>query len=246
MRQRLSPITAVVSALAALVVSLVFGSETYIREVVVERRGEGNLGVVAQYLGAPNYSRYVGGQGSGAFDRYGFLLVMTLAVGLLVLATVRGGNGFVAGWTATVAAGALAGLVRGLVLADRYSYGGGGRDGATLASGFQGLGNGAVYGFLIGAGVGVIAQLGALLSRSTFTPGVPAGAPGVPPGWAPAGPPPPVPSAAAWSTDRPATPDAAPWSAAPPPAGPVDGDEATRVAPPVPPVPPGDRPPPET
>lgn len=211
MRQRLSPITALACGFAALVVSLGFGSEAFVREVLVERRGGGNATVLAQALTAPNYSRYVAAQGGDTFDRYAFLVVFTLGVAVLVLATARGATGFVAGWTATVAAGAVAGFVRGLTVADAYGgygpYGGG----STLAAAFQFAGSGAVYGLLIGWGVGVVAVLGVLISGRTGPraplvhpgPGDPdaygrVAAPGAPPPPMP----PPVPSPAAGGDDR--------------------------------------------
>lgn len=212
MRQRLSPITALACGFAALVVSLGFGSETFVREVLVERRGGGNATVLAQALAAPNYSRFIAAQGGDTFDRFAFLAVFTLGVAVLVLATARGATGFVAGWTATVAAGAIAGFVRGLTLADAYGGSGPYGGGTSLATAFQFAGSGAVYGLLIGWGVGLVAVLGVLISGRTG-PRAPLVHPGSPdhpdahgrvpaPGAPPPPMPPPVPAPAAGGDDR--------------------------------------------
>lgn len=193
MRQRLSPITALLCGLAALVVSLAFGSERFIREVVLERRFDGEPAVWTQVLATPNWSRFAETPGAGAFYRYGFVLVFPLVVAALVLALTRGANGFVSGWTAAVAAGAVAGFVRGLAFDDRFgSFAPGG--GSRSATAFELAGQGAAYGLLTGWGIGVIAMLGGLLShRSSGAPSQGSGGERrgpLAPDWAPPPPPP--------------------------------------------------------
>lgn len=185
MKPRLSLIAALLSGVGALVMALVFGSEPFVREVALERRSDGNFGVVASVLAAPSWGERGLGFGSDALVRFSFLVVFPVAVALLVLATVRRGNGFVAGWTAAVAAGAVAGFTRGLLLDDRFGYYGNGN--TKLGPAFLVAGSGASFGLLLGWGIGILALLGGLLSSrstTTTTPTEPA-VTGERPAWAP-------------------------------------------------------------
>lgn len=185
MKPRLSPIAALLSGVGALLVALVFGSEPFVREVALDSRSDGNLGVLMQVLAVPSWGERGMAFGSDTLVRFSFVVVFPVAVALLVLATVRRGNGFVAGWTAAVAAGAVAGFIRGLLLDDRFGFY---RNGdAELGPAFALAGSGASFGLLLGWGIGVLALLGGLLSRrGDPTPATEPALAGAPPGWAPA------------------------------------------------------------
>lgn len=230
MHHRPSPLAALAAAIAAFVVSLAFGSETFLREVVFENRSSVNLGTILSTLTAPTYARlgYGAEQGIGRFT---FVVAFPLVLGLLVLALARGGNAFVAGWVSAVAAGGVAGFLRGLSVDDRY-FGNGQGD---LQGAFSLAGQGANYGFVIGWGVGLVALVAVLLTRRRSSGIEPVGAPlaagspgvGVPPAaWAPPGerPPPPPPAPAPAPASGPGRPSSWP---PPPEASTTDATSAS-------------------
>ncbi len=184
MTHRPPVLAAAVTGVVGLAVCLVFGSDAYLRNVVFENRGPNGVDSILRTLSAPAYDQDVfGSQGA---SRWAFTLGFPVVLALLVLATARGANAFVAGWTAAVAAGAAAGFLRGLLLSGQEaSYLGRGAQGVD--NGLQLAGTGAAFGLITGVGFGLVALLAVLLPggrRSRADDPPPAGASGP---WPPAG-----------------------------------------------------------
>ena len=171
MSDRPSALAAVIGGLVALVVSIVFGTETYARELakIDQDRVRDLLGRLA----TPTWRFSPFGPRPGLVAGYLFVVLFPIVIVLLILIVARRGNGFVVGWMAAVVSGWVVGFGRGIALSittpDRFQFPG--TD--WVNAGFNFAGAGASYGALIGWLVGLAVMFVAWLGRSTSAAGAP-------------------------------------------------------------------------